>query len=148
MPAQLERQLHYRRPGSTKRKGFALDRQEASRPRMSEPTRWVGTRVAIASQAIVTMRRLFTVSAIIYVLLYACEGAVRYGLYSIGRDDAILLRDLLLVCPLALLFAAQAVAGSGASGVFAFAAVSRCTARSPRSISAVTCPRSTVRSCW
>ncbi len=57
------------------------------------------------------MRRLFTVSAIIYVLLYACEGAVRYGLYSIGRDDAILLRDLLLLGPLALLFAAQLLRG-------------------------------------
>ena len=36
---------------------------------------------------------------------------MRYGLYSVGHDDAILLRDLLMVGPLAALFVAHALRG-------------------------------------
>ena len=68
------------------------------------------------------MRRLFIVSAIIYVLIYACEGAVRYGLYNIGRDDAILLRDLLMLLPLASLFVNQSFRARLHPALFAFAA--------------------------
>jgi hypothetical protein len=70
-----------------------------------------------------TMQRLFTVSAIVYVLIYACEGAVRYGLYNVGHDDAILLRDLLVVLPLALLFATQALRGHIHPAFAAFAGI-------------------------
>jgi hypothetical protein len=57
------------------------------------------------------MQRLFNVAAVLYILIYAFEGVVRYGLYSIGHDDVILLRDLLMVVPLGLLFVAQVLRG-------------------------------------
>ena len=44
----------------------------------------------------------------VYLLIYAFEGAIRYGLYSIGKDNVILVRDGLIVGPLALLLVAQA----------------------------------------
>jgi len=69
------------------------------------------------------MRKLFALSAIVYVLIYACEGAVRYGLYNIGLDDAILLRDLLMVVPLVLLFAAQLIRGHVHPAFLVFAAI-------------------------
>ena len=69
------------------------------------------------------MRRLFTVCAAIYVLLYALEGVVRYGLYSVGQDGAVLLRDLLMIVPLVLLFAAQLLRGRVHPAFFIFAAV-------------------------
>lgn len=69
------------------------------------------------------MRRLFALSAILYVAIYAGEGAVRYGLYNLGHDDAILLRDLLLVLPLTLLFAAQSLRGQLHPAFRAFAAI-------------------------
>jgi hypothetical protein len=53
------------------------------------------------------MQSLFTLCAVIYLLLYAFEGAIRYALYSVGMDDAILLRDALIMVPLALLLVAQ-----------------------------------------
>src|ERR1700710_1927350 len=33
------------------------------------------------------MQNVFTLSVIIYVLIYATEGVVRYGLYSVGMDS-------------------------------------------------------------
>ena len=69
------------------------------------------------------MQRLFTVSAIIYVLIYALEGVTRYGLYNIGHDEAILFRDLLLIMPLALLFAKQSFRGHVHPAFAAFAAI-------------------------
>ena len=54
------------------------------------------------------MAGLFTFSVVVYVVLYALEGVVRYGLYNVGADSAILLRDGLIVGPLALLLIAQA----------------------------------------
>jgi hypothetical protein len=54
------------------------------------------------------MQALFSLCAVLYVLLYAFEGAIRYGLYSVGSDSAILLRDGLLTVPLAVLLVAQA----------------------------------------
>ncbi len=67
------------------------------------------------------MQGLFTLCASIYLVIYALEGVVRYGLYNIGHDNAILLRDLLMIGPLTLLFAAQAFRGHvhPAFGVFA-----------------------------
>ncbi len=70
-----------------------------------------------------TMQRLFNVAAVLYIMIYAFEGVVRYGLYSVGHDDAILLRDLLLVVPLGLLFAAQALRGRLHPAFAVFAAV-------------------------
>ena len=70
-----------------------------------------------------TMQRMFNVAAVIYILIYAFEGVVRYALYSVGHDDAILLRDLLLVVPLGLLFAAQALRGRLHPAFAVFAAV-------------------------
>ena len=58
-----------------------------------------------------TLQRTFNIAAVIYILIYAGEGVARYGLYSIGHDDAILLRDLLMVVPLGLLFVAQLLRG-------------------------------------
>ena len=49
------------------------------------------------------MQTFFTVSATLYILLYAFEGALRYGLYNVGMDSVILLRDGLLTVPLAVL---------------------------------------------
>jgi hypothetical protein len=69
------------------------------------------------------MRRLFALSATLYVLIYAGEGAVRYGLYNLGHDDAILFRDLLLMLPLALLFAAQSSRGQVHPAFIGFAAI-------------------------
>jgi hypothetical protein len=53
------------------------------------------------------MQALFTFSGIVYLLIYAFEGVIRYGLYSVGHDDLILLRDALIVAPLLLLLAVQ-----------------------------------------
>src|SRR5580658_7492000 len=54
------------------------------------------------------MQALFSLCAVSYLLIYAFEGAIRYGLYNIGHDDAILLRDGLVLLPLATLFPTQA----------------------------------------
>lgn len=54
------------------------------------------------------MAGLFTFSVAIYLVLYALEGVVRYGLYNVGADSAILVRDGLIIGPLALLAMAQA----------------------------------------
>jgi hypothetical protein len=70
-----------------------------------------------------TMQRLFNVAAVIYILIYAFEGVVRYGLYSVGHDEAILLRDLLLVVPPGLLFVTQVLRGRLHPAFAAFAAV-------------------------
>jgi hypothetical protein len=69
------------------------------------------------------MQRLFNIAAVIYILIYAGEGVARYGLYSIGHDDAILLRDLLMIVPLALLFVAQSLRGRVHPAFAVFAAV-------------------------
>ncbi len=51
---------------------------------------------------------LFTLCATGYLLIYAFEGAIRYGLYNIGQDNVILLRDVLVIGPLVLLLISQA----------------------------------------
>ena len=68
------------------------------------------------------MRFIFTFAAVAYLLIYAFEGAVRYGLYSMGMDDAILLRDGLVIGPVLLLLVVQAfrIRVHPAFGVFAF----------------------------
>ena len=47
------------------------------------------------------MQALFSLCAVSYLLIYAFEGVIRYGLYNVGHDDAILLRDGLVMLPLA-----------------------------------------------
>jgi hypothetical protein len=69
------------------------------------------------------MQSLFACCAITYLLIYACEGVVRYGLYYLGHDEAILLRDLLIMGPLALLFAAQSLRGRVHPAFAIFAAI-------------------------
>ncbi len=54
------------------------------------------------------MPALFATSALLYILTYAFEGVVRYGLYLVGADSLILLRDALLVVPVLWLGASQA----------------------------------------
>ena len=54
------------------------------------------------------MRLIFTFASVTYLMIYAFEGVIRYGLYNVGLSNAILLRDGLLVGPLVLLLAAQA----------------------------------------
>jgi hypothetical protein len=54
------------------------------------------------------MQALFTFSTTVYLLIYAFEGALRYGLYNVGLDSVILLRDGLLTVPLAVLLVTQA----------------------------------------
>jgi hypothetical protein len=54
------------------------------------------------------MQGLFTLCAVAYLLIYAFEGLIRYGLYNIGADSAILLRDGLIIVPLLLMLAVQA----------------------------------------
>src|SRR3954468_19798428 len=68
------------------------------------------------------MQSLFVVAAILYVLIYALEGVVRFGLYNIGQDGAILFRDLLMIVPLALLLAAQSLRGRIHPAFLVFAA--------------------------
>jgi len=69
------------------------------------------------------MRSLFTFCAIGYLLIYAFEGAIRYGLYSVGSDSVILLRDALIVSPLVLLFVIQALRMSVHPAYVVFAAI-------------------------
>jgi len=54
------------------------------------------------------MAALFAGSALLYVLIYAFEGALRYQLYLAGANSMILLRDALLAGPLLWLGLVQA----------------------------------------
>ncbi|MGH7043938.1 MAG: hypothetical protein ACREFY_17675 [Acetobacteraceae bacterium] len=54
------------------------------------------------------MRRTFIVCGLLYIAIYAFEGAVRYFLHLAGADDAIFVRDALLILPCLGLFAVQA----------------------------------------
>ena len=69
------------------------------------------------------MQSLFSLCAVSYLLIYAFEGAIRYGLYNIGHDDAILLRDGLVLLPLAALFTTQAFRLRVHPAFFVFAGV-------------------------
>jgi hypothetical protein len=69
------------------------------------------------------MQGLFTLCALIYLLLYAFEGVVRYGLYSVGADSAILVRDVLILGPLLWLAAAQATRSRLHPAFLAFGAI-------------------------
>ena len=69
------------------------------------------------------MQALFTLCAVIYLLIYAFEGVIRYGLSSVGMDNLILLRDALVTAPLALLFVAQALRMTLHPAFFVFAAI-------------------------
>src|SRR5262249_41135649 len=50
----------------------------------------------------------FILSTFVYLTIYAFESPLRFVLYLVGKDSLILLRDGLIVAPLALLFLAQA----------------------------------------
>jgi hypothetical protein len=52
---------------------------------------------------------IFTLCAVAYIGIYAFEAPLRYALYVSGKDNLILLRDGLIIGPLVLLFAAQAI---------------------------------------
>src|SRR5271155_3358873 len=54
------------------------------------------------------MRSLFSLCAFTYLTIYAFEGVIRYGLYNVGLDNAILLRDGLVLGPTVALLIAQA----------------------------------------
>jgi hypothetical protein len=69
------------------------------------------------------MQGLFTLCAVAYLLIYAFEGVIRYGLYSVGADSAILVRDGLIIGPLLLLLAAQAFRTRVHPAYLAFAAI-------------------------
>ena len=69
------------------------------------------------------MQSLFSLCAVIYLMIYAFEGVIRYGLYNIGASNAILLRDGLIIGPLLLLLAAQATRTRVHPAFFAFGAI-------------------------
>jgi len=69
------------------------------------------------------MQSLFSMCAVVYLLIYAFEGVVRYGLYNIGASGAILLRDGLILAPLLLLLTAQACRTRVHPAFFAFGAI-------------------------
>src|SRR5271154_3615603 len=48
---------------------------------------------------------LFVAASVVYLGIYALEAPVRYALYVAGKDNFILLRDGLIIGPLALLIA-------------------------------------------
>lgn len=52
---------------------------------------------------------VFAVCGILYLWIYALEAPIRYGLFLVGKDSLILLRDGLIIGPLAFLCAAQAM---------------------------------------
>jgi hypothetical protein len=54
------------------------------------------------------MRSLFSLCAFTYLTIYAFEGVIRYGLFNVGLDNAILLRDGLVIGPTVCLLTAQA----------------------------------------
>ena len=69
------------------------------------------------------MQTLFTFCAFSYLLIYAFEGVIRYGLYLAGADNLILLRDALVAVPLAVLFVAQTFRLSVHPAFIAFGAI-------------------------
>ena len=69
------------------------------------------------------MRRFFTYCAIAYLVIYAFEGAVRYGLHLAGADNLILLRDALIFVPLLVLLVYQGFHGKMHPAFFAFAVI-------------------------
>ena len=69
------------------------------------------------------IRRLFLLAATLYVLIYAFEAPIRYGLHLVGMDDAIFVRDLMLALPLLLLFIRQCIRGTVHPAFWVFALV-------------------------
>lgn len=69
------------------------------------------------------MRRFFGYCALTYLLIYAFEGVVRYGLAMAGASSVILLRDLLIILPLATLFVYQLSRGKVHPAYFVFALI-------------------------
>lgn len=69
------------------------------------------------------MRRLFLVCGLGYILIYAFEGVVRYGLVEAGASNAIFIRDAMLLLPCAALFVSQAMRLRVHPAFFVFAAV-------------------------
>jgi len=69
------------------------------------------------------MQRLFSLCAVVYLLIYAFEAVIRYWLYDIGASNAILLRDGLILGPLLLLLTAQACRTRVHPAYFVFGAI-------------------------
>jgi F0F1-type ATP synthase assembly protein I len=69
------------------------------------------------------MQSLFALCAVVYLLIYAFEGVIRYGLYNIGASSAILLRDGLILVPLLALLSTQVSRTRVHPAYFAFGAI-------------------------
>src|SRR5271166_4588293 len=69
------------------------------------------------------MRKLFTLAAVLFLLIYAFEAPLRYGLNAVGQDNAIFIRDGLIALPLVLLFILQCMRGNLHPAYWVFAAV-------------------------
>jgi hypothetical protein len=69
------------------------------------------------------MQAIFTFCALWYLLIYAFEGAIRYGLYSVGADSLILVRDALIIVPLIVLLLYQGFRTRVHPAFFAFAGI-------------------------
>jgi hypothetical protein len=69
------------------------------------------------------MPSLFSLCAFAYLAIYAFEGVIRYGLYNVGLDNAILLRDGLIILPIAVLLVRQAFHFRVHPAFFVFAAI-------------------------
>src|SRR6266496_1866703 len=69
------------------------------------------------------MRKLFVAGATLFLLIYAFEAPLRYGLNTVGQDNAIFVRDVLLAVPLVLLFIVQCTRGSVHPAFWGFAAI-------------------------
>src|SRR6185437_4713990 len=69
------------------------------------------------------MQAIFTFCTISYIIVYAFEGAIRYGLFSVGADSLILARDGLIVVPIVLLLIYQGFRTRVHPAFFAFAAI-------------------------
>ena len=54
-------------------------------------------------------RAMFVCCALLYLCIYATEAPIRYGLFLAGKDSLIFVRDALMIVPLLLLIAWQAL---------------------------------------
>jgi hypothetical protein len=55
------------------------------------------------------MHKLLSIAVVVYIVCYAFEGPIRYGLHLIGADPLIFLRDAFLVLPMLAIFFHQLV---------------------------------------
>lgn len=53
------------------------------------------------------MQAILKYSLFIYLMFYACESLIRFGLYKIGADALIFVRDIIIIVPILILFLNQ-----------------------------------------